>query len=150
MHLKLPPPLVLLLTLGGMYLLATYWPLWSFSFAGQQVIVLLLCLIGAILGLAGIVSFAKARTTVDPHRPKKATRLVTTGIYRFSRNPMYLSLAVLLIAAFFYLGTLSSLVMVPLFVFYINNFQIGPEEEVLSELFGDEYQQYCTQVRRWC
>ena len=150
MHLKLPPPLVLLITLGGMYFLATYWPLWSFSSAGQQVIVLILCLIAAILGLAGIVSFAKASTTVDPHRPKKATRLVTTGIYRFSRNPMYLSLAVLLIAAFFYLGTLSSLVMLPLFVFYMNNFQIEPEEEVLSELFGDEYHQYCTQVRRWC
>ena len=150
MHLKLPPPVVLLVALGGMYMLSTYWPIWTFSFIGQSLFVLLFCLLGALVGLAAIVSFAKARTTVDPHRPNKASMLVTSGIYRFSRNPMYLSLLLLLIAAFFYLSTLSALLMVPLFIFYINLFQIGPEEDVLEAMFGEEYRQYCEQVRRWC
>lgn len=150
MHLKLPPPVVLLVTLGGMYMLSIYWPIWSFSFFAQSLVVLLFCLLGALSGLAGIVSFARARTTVDPHRPHKASKLVTSGIYRFSRNPMYLGLLMLLIAAFFYLSALSGLIMVPLFIFYMNHFQIGPEEDALEAMFGEEYRQYCEQVRRWC
>lgn len=150
MYLKLPPPVVLLVMLGGMYTLSTYWPVWSFSFIGQTLVVLLFCLLGTLAGLAGVVSFAKARTTVDPHRPHKASKLVTSGIYRFSRNPMYLGLLMLLIAAFFYLSALSGLIVVPLFIVYMNNFQIGPEEDVLEAMFGEEYRQYCEQVRRWC
>ncbi|WP_299018021.1 isoprenylcysteine carboxylmethyltransferase family protein [uncultured Photobacterium sp.] len=150
MYLKLPPPVLLLVTLGGMYLLSVYWPLWVFSFIGQSAMIILLCLVGALLGLAGIVSFAKARTTVNPHNPHKTSKLVTSGIYRFSRNPMYLGLAIWLIAAFIYFSALSGIVMIPLFVFYMNNFQIGPEEDVLEAMFGDEYRQYCKAVRRWC
>lgn len=150
MYLKLPPPVVLLVTLGGMYLFLTYWPVWTFSFIGQSMLTLLFCLCGALIGLAGIVSFAKARTTVDPHNPHKASKLVTSGVYRFSRNPMYLGLVFWLVAAFFYFSALSSLIMLPLFIFYMNHFQIGPEEDVLEALFGEEYRQYCDQVRRWC
>ncbi|MGF1716266.1 isoprenylcysteine carboxylmethyltransferase family protein [Photobacterium chitinilyticum] len=150
MYLKLPPPALLLITIGGMYLLSIYWPIWTFSFWGQSMMALVCCLCGTLVGLAGIVSFAKVRTTVNPHNPHKASSLVTSGIYRFSRNPMYLGLVLLLIAAFLYLSTFSSLVMIPLFIFYMNNFQIGPEEDVLEALFGDEYRQYCEQVRRWC
>ncbi|MCW8328560.1 isoprenylcysteine carboxylmethyltransferase family protein [Photobacterium sp. SDRW27] len=150
MYLKLPPPVVLLVTLGGMYLFSYYWPIWTFSFFGQSMLVLLCCLFGTLIGLAGIVAFAKARTTVDPRKPDRTSRLVTSGVYRFSRNPMYLGLVFLLVAAFFYFSALSSVIMIPLFVFYMNNFQIGPEEDVLEALFGDEYRQYCEQVRRWC
>lgn len=150
MYLKLPPPVLLLLTLGGMYLFSIHWPVWHFSFWGQPMVALLFCLFGTLVGLAGIVSFAKARTTVNPHNPHKASCLVTSGVYRFSRNPMYLGLVMLLIAAFIYLSALSSLIMIPLFIFYMNNFQIGPEEDVLEALFGEEYRQYCDQVRRWC
>ncbi|MEJ2766376.1 isoprenylcysteine carboxylmethyltransferase family protein [Photobacterium sp. MCCC 1A19761] len=150
MHLKLPPPLLMLIALGTMYWLSEHMPLWRFSFWGQSAVTLLLCLGGTTVGLAGVVSFAKARTTVDPHRPKKTSTLVTGGIYRFSRNPMYLGLLLLLIAAFFYFSALSGVIIIPLFVLYMNNFQIGPEEGVLEHLFGDEYRRYCQQVRRWC
>ncbi|GAB3522841.1 methyltransferase family protein [Photobacterium alginatilyticum] len=150
MDLKLPPPVVLLITLGGMYLLSQYWPLWTFTFWGQFLLVLVFCLGGTLVGLAGVMSFAKERTTVDPRNPHKASSLVTSGIYRFSRNPMYLGLVLFLIAAFIYLSALSALVMIPLFIFYMNNFQIGPEEDVLEAIFGEEYRQYCEQVRRWC
>lgn len=150
MYLKLPPPLVLLVTLGGMYLLSVYWPLWVFSFTGQYALVWILGLIGSLPGLAGIVAFARARTTVNPHKPHKASRLVTSGIYRFSRNPMYLGLLVWLIAAFVYLSAISAVIMIPLFILYMNNFQIEPEEDVLEAMFGDEYREYCRKVRRWC
>ncbi|UTV29752.1 methyltransferase family protein [Photobacterium atrarenae] len=150
MHLKLPPPLLMLIALGGMYGLSEYWPLWRFSFWGQSAVVFLFCFIGTLIGLAGVVSFAKVRTTVDPHRPRKTSALVTSGIYRFSRNPMYLGLVLLLFAAFFYFSALSGLIMIPLFILYMNNFQIQPEEGVLETLFGDEYRRYCQKVRRWC
>lgn len=150
MHLKLPPPFLMLIALGGMYGLAEYWPLWRFSFWGQTAVILLLCLCATLVGLAGVVSFAKVRTTVNPHQPHKTSALVTSGIYRFSRNPMYLALVLLLFAAFFYFAALSGGIMIPLFIIYMNSFQIGPEEGVLETLFGDEYRRYCRQVRRWC
>ncbi|MGF1833162.1 methyltransferase family protein [Photobacterium sanguinicancri] len=150
MYLKLPPPLLMIITLGCMYLLSQFWPLWVFSFWGQQALVLVLSLSGALLGLSGVVSFARARTTVNPHKPKNTSRLVTEGIYQFSRNPMYLGLVLFLIAACLYLGAVSPCVMVFLFVGYMNHFQIEPEEDALKLKFGDEFTTYCQRVRRWC
>ncbi|EAS41432.1 isoprenylcysteine carboxylmethyltransferase family protein [Photobacterium profundum] len=150
MSLKLPPPLLLLLSLGGMYLLTMYWPLWVFVFPGQSFVVLISCFLGAILGLAGIVSFAKARTSIDPRKPQKASRLITSGIYRYSRNPMYLGLVLFQLAAVFYFGAISCFLMLGIFFFFMNNFQIEPEEEVLTAIFGDDYKKYCSEVRRWC
>ncbi|WP_199450491.1 methyltransferase family protein, partial [Vibrio harveyi] len=98
----------------------------------------------------GVVSFAKARTTINPHKPTNASNLVTSGIYQYSRNPMYLGLVFFLLAAWLYMSVLSPIVMVILFVLYMNHFQIEPEEEMLNLKFGDDYKQYCQQVRRWC
>ena len=150
MELRLPPPLVLLITLGCMYALARYWPLYTFSFLAQTLIVLVFCLLGAFLGLAAVWSFSKARTTIDPRFPNKTSKLVTSGIYRFSRNPMYLGLLCFLCAAFVYLSALSPLLMVGLFIFYMNHFQIAPEEAVLQAMFGEQFDHYCQRVRRWC
>ncbi|MDV5167818.1 isoprenylcysteine carboxylmethyltransferase family protein [Photobacterium rosenbergii] len=150
MELRLPPPLVLLITLGCMYALARYWPLYAFSFSAQTLIILVFCLLGTFLGLAAVWSFSKARTTIDPRLPNKTSKLVTSGIYRFSRNPMYLGLLCFLCAAFVYLSALSPLLMLGLFVFYMNNFQIAPEEAVLQAMFGEQFDQYCQRVRRWC
>jgi protein-S-isoprenylcysteine O-methyltransferase Ste14 len=110
---------------------------------------MVLSLLGGVFSLGGIVAFRRARTTVNPHRPAKATVLVTTGVYRVTRNPMYLGLVFLLVASTVYLSV-PLLLFGPLaFVLYIGRFQIRPEERVLAGLFGAEYSRYTSRVRRW-
>ncbi|MCE2595728.1 isoprenylcysteine carboxylmethyltransferase family protein [Motilimonas cestriensis] len=106
-------------------------------------------IIGLIFGLAGVQLFRRSDTTVNPMHPEQATKLVTTGVYQYSRNPMYLGLLACLLTWAFYLQTLSGFFAVPLFVLYMNQFQIKPEEMALTRLFGDEFTQYCQRVRRW-
>ena len=82
-------------------------------------------------------------------RPQNTSSLVTRGIYGFTRNPMYLGLALALLGWAAFLSAAWPLLGPPLFVAYVNIFQIRPEERVLSGLFGDEYTRYTRRVRRW-
>ena len=104
---------------------------------------------GATLLLAGAWGFRKSGTTVDPTRPGKASALVTTGVYRYTRNPMYLGFLLLLAGWAAFLSNGWSLLVLPLFVASMNRFQIGPEERVLAEMFGQEFEDYSNRVRRW-
>jgi protein-S-isoprenylcysteine O-methyltransferase Ste14 len=104
---------------------------------------------GVFCCLAGVYCFRRARTTVDPLHPHKASQLVTGGIYRVSRNPMYLGFAILLLAWAVLLASPWMLLGVPAFMLYIQRFQILPEERVLADLFGSEFATYCARVRRW-
>ena len=99
--------------------------------------------------LAGVYCFRRAHTTVDPLHPDKASRLVTGGIYRVSRNPMYLGMACLLTAWTIWLGALWPWLGPVAFVLYITRFQIRPEERMLTTLFGEAYTAYTQRVRRW-
>ncbi|WP_419238407.1 methyltransferase family protein [Photobacterium leiognathi subsp. mandapamensis] len=150
MSLRVPPPILLLLLILGMYLLSRFYPVMTFDFDGKSLFISMLCFIGVIPGFTAIIAFAKANTTIDPRYPQKTSRLVTTGIYRFTRNPMYLGLVFFLFAAAFYFSALSCFVVVPVFIWVMNNFQIEPEEAVLLAMFGEDYQHYCQTVRRWC
>ncbi|WP_318459735.1 methyltransferase family protein [Photobacterium leiognathi] len=150
MSLCVPPPILLLLSILGMYLLSRFYPVMTFDFDGKSLLISMLCFIGVIPGFTAIIAFAKANTTIDPRYPQKTSRLVTTGIYRFTRNPMYLGLVFFLFAAAFYFSALSCFVVVPVFIWVMNNFQIEPEEAVLLAMFGEDYQHYCQTVRRWC
>jgi protein-S-isoprenylcysteine O-methyltransferase Ste14 len=102
----------------------------------------------AILATA-VVGFRKARTTVDPMHPEAASAIVTSGIYRFTRNPMYLGFLLALIAWAVFLGNIVAALMPPLFVAYMNRFQIVPEERALVARFGVPYETYMRSVRRW-
>lgn len=150
MSLRVPPPILLLLSILGMYLLSRFYPVMTFDFDGKSLLISMLCFIGVIPGFTAIIAFAKANTTIDPRYPQKTSRLVTTGIYRLTRNPMYLGLVFFLFAAAFYFSALSCFVVVPVFIWVMNNFQIEPEEAVLLAMFGEDYQHYCQTVRRWC
>ncbi len=86
---------------------------------------------------------------MNPIKPGAASSLVSSGVYRFTRNPMYLGLSVTLLGWAMFLSNPLALLAVPLFVLYINRFQINPEERVLSSLFGAEYAAYKEKVRRW-
>lgn len=105
--------------------------------------------VGVLLDAIALLHFFRRRTTVNPLKPASAAALVTGGIFRFSRNPMYLGLATLLLAWAVYLGNLAALAGVALFVLYMNRFQIAPEERALEARFGAEYIAYRTRVRRW-
>ncbi|WP_230426855.1 methyltransferase family protein [Cupriavidus yeoncheonensis] len=104
---------------------------------------------GAAIGVSAMVSFLRAKTTMNPVRPDTASLLVTDGVFRFTRNPMYLSLLLYLLAWAVYLSNWLALLLLPLFVLYINRFQIAPEERMLSSLFDAQYVAYKGKVRRW-
>lgn len=93
--------------------------------------------------------FRKVGTTVHPLEPNKATYLVTDGVFRFSRNPMYLGLLLLLIGWAVWLGSASPWLVPPLFVIVLTLVQIIPEERALHQRFGEEYVSYQRSVSRW-
>ena len=98
---------------------------------------------------SGIIAFRRARTTIDPTRPEQASSLVRSGVYRITRNPMYVGLACLLVAWAVYLGSAWALLGPVAFVLYIGRFQIAPEERALEKVFGTQYADYRAKVRRW-
>ena len=113
------------------------------------IVAIVMALIGIGAGITGVWSFYKARTTINPIEPSEATHFVSGGIYKLSRNPMYVGLACCLVSWAIWLSYLLPWLGVLLFIAYMTRFQIIPEERVLRQKFGDEYQNYCLKVRRW-
>jgi protein-S-isoprenylcysteine O-methyltransferase Ste14 len=118
-------------------------------FSGQRELAVVLAVSGIALALAGVLSFRRTQTTVDPRYPERVNALVTAGVYRVSRNPMYLGMLLCLAALAVWLGNLLAVLILPLFVAYLSRFQIEPEERAIRTRFGDEYVDYCSRVRRW-
>jgi len=115
----------------------------------RWVALLLLLTAGAVVGVAGVRTFRRAQTTVNPYRPHATSTLVTSGVYRFTRNPMYLGLMLALAGWGIYLANVWSLLLGFAFVPFMNRFQIEPEERALKQTFGEEFRSYCRNVRRW-
>ncbi len=109
----------------------------------------LLGVVGILVAVAGVAAFYKARTTVNPHTPGKASLLVTRGIYAYSRNPMYTGLFALLLGWAVLQGGLLPLLLAFVFIPFMTRFQIVPEERVLRTLFGEDFERYQARVRRW-
>lgn len=145
---KVPPPVWTLLAFIVMYLLARYLPMYSLAFNYQMLMALCVGGAGVLIDLYAVALFIRAKTTVNPLKPS-ATQLVTSGMYQYSRNPMYLGMLLILAGLWLYLGKVSGLIVLPLFVMVINRLQIIPEERRLHQIFENDYQQYCQQVRRW-
>lgn len=99
--------------------------------------------------LAGVLSFRRMETTVNPLTPEATTTMVTSGIYRFSRNPMYLGFLFVLVGWAIHLSNLLGFAFLPLFVWYMNRFQILPEERALASKFYEVFTAYKRSVRRW-
>jgi len=149
MKLKIPPLVVTLLFALLMYLLAKYLPMGYFDFFGRYYLIYFLFLLALIIGIVSLFQFFKSKTSIDPLVPSKVSKLVTSGLYQYSRNPMYLALLLLFLAWCLYLGNVFNTLLAAGFVFYMNTFQIIPEEEVLVNKFGKEFQKYCVMARRW-
>ncbi|MGQ0510810.1 MAG: methyltransferase family protein [Betaproteobacteria bacterium] len=132
-----------------MWLLARALPEYRIPAPGATEAAILLAFLGAAIDVAGLLAFRKARTTINPLKPEKASSLVQSGIYRYTRNPMYLGMLVLLLAWTAYLAHPAAFAVLPLFVLYINRFQIEPEERAMAKLFGAQFDDYRNRVRRW-
>lgn len=149
MKLIIPPPLQAIICAGIMWLISEKFPEFSFSSALQQPLAISICIIGIGIDLFSVGLFARKKTTVSPFSPNKTEVLVTTGLYQYTRNPMYLGMAFILTGLAVWLGNYASFFMIPCFVAYITQLQIIPEEEILLEKFGEEYGEYMLRVRRW-
>jgi protein-S-isoprenylcysteine O-methyltransferase Ste14 len=149
LELKVPPPIVALLTGVAMWLVSPLGPSVDLPPRARAVCMGTIAVCGGALALAGSIAFRRARTTINPLRPTNASSLVTSGIYRFTRNPMYLGLFLVLIAWAVRLSTFWVFAGPLFFVVYIRRFQIAPEERALAAKFGKDYTDYTTRVRRW-
>jgi protein-S-isoprenylcysteine O-methyltransferase Ste14 len=149
LELKIPPPLVALFIAILMWLTPALAESVAIPLGLRRGVALALFCLGLSIAASGLAAFRRAGTTVNPVKASSASVLVSSGIYRFTRNPMYLGLSVALFAWAVFLSNPLALLFLPVFVTYINRFQIIPEERVLAELFGTEYSTYKQSVRRW-
>ena len=132
-----------------MYVLRWLIDLWNFDFEGQILSTVLVFIAGVVIVIVGGYQFRKASTTVNPLQLEKSSQLVTNGIYRFSRNPMYVGFLLILLAWTLFLGSAIAFLLLPVFLALITKVQILPEESMLEEIFGEEYINYKKRVRRW-
>ncbi|WP_312205756.1 methyltransferase family protein [Pseudomonas kuykendallii] len=147
---RIPPPLVATLFGLLMWLAARQLPgTLQLPIEWRIGLAMLVLIAGVAICLAGVLSFRHARTTVNPLKPETASALVCSGVYRYTRNPMYLGFATALLAWAIYLAWPPALLGVLGFVLYLNRFQIEPEERALAGLFGSDFEQYCSRVKRW-
>ena len=149
LELRIPPPLVALLVAGAMWGLAAVAPRLDMPAFPRHAAATAIALAGLACSLAGIAVFRRAHTTVNPMRPQTSSSLVVSGIYRVTRNPMYLGLVCVLVAWAGLLSSAWALLGPVAFVLYMNRFQIAPEERALAALFGADYAAYRASVRRW-
>jgi protein-S-isoprenylcysteine O-methyltransferase Ste14 len=149
LELKVPPPVVAFLVGAAMWFAAQQRVSLELPLAVRIVAFVVFALAGGATALAGNLEFKRAQTTINPFKPENSTALVTSGIFRFTRNPMYVGLTLVLLGWAAFLCSAWALVGPVIFVLYISRFQIAPEERVLSAKFGGTYTEYKAQVRRW-
>jgi len=149
LELKIPPPAVTALVAGMMWGISKVTPPLDVPGVIRVVVAVLFVLTGACISLAGVVAFRREKTTINPMKPETTSALITSGIYRFSRNPMYVGILFALLAWAVYLSSAWAMIGPVAFVLYINRFQIEPEERVLAGMFGAVYSDYKSAVRRW-
>lgn len=149
LELFFPPPVITLVSGLLMWLLAKLLPTLTIAWPYRTELGVVIILLGLTIGLSGVREVIKAKTTMNPKQPGDASRLVSSGIYHYSRNPMYLGMLFLLIAWLLYLSNPASIVGLLFYILYMTRFQIIPEERWLEEKFGPEFLAYKKQTRRW-
>lgn len=144
------PPLVQILAAGGLaWGLSEGLPVWQFDGALVTAGVWIASIAGAGFLAIALNIFRIHKTTLDPLNPSKAQKLVVSGLYRITRNPMYVGMAFLLLGWCLYLGDVIAFLAIALFVVSMNHLQIKAEESALQDNFGDDYLRYTQRVRRW-
>jgi protein-S-isoprenylcysteine O-methyltransferase Ste14 len=144
---KIPPPIVTLFFGLCIYLSRSYFPEFSFSILNS------LSTISFVLGITvfatAVSSFKRQNTTVNPISIEKASSLVVNGVFKYSRNPMYLGMLFILLGLTFKFNLIGGLLFTSIFMIFISIFQIKPEEAAMEKLFDQEWKDYIKNVRRW-
>jgi protein-S-isoprenylcysteine O-methyltransferase Ste14 len=131
-----------------MWLISRAVPPFHFDAPAHNWLAVVLVSAGFVTGISGVVIFRQAKTTVNPMKPH-ASSLVTWGVYAISRNPMYLGGLIMLLGWAIFLSNALAFLFLPIYILYINRFQIAPEERALTLLFGETYVAYQMRARRW-
>ena len=147
MKTKIPPPISAVLMIGLVYLSTLLFELVTFDYQG--VLSILLVIIGLACASPSFRLFSRHKTTISPFTPSETAVLLTEGMYRYSRNPMYLALLLLMISATIWFGSWLGILISLIFSFLMNFLQIISEEDALLKIFGEEYNEHKKKVRRW-
>jgi protein-S-isoprenylcysteine O-methyltransferase Ste14 len=148
LELKVPPPVVGVLVAAVMWWLAALPPHLAIPATVRLALTVAFVVAGLCFDVLGLLAFVRSRTTINPLRPGSTTALVTGGVYRVTRNPMYVGMALLLLAWAVHLSALWAFLGPVIFVAYLTRFQIVPEERILHRKFAD-FEAYASRVRRW-
>tara|TARA_B100000287_G_scaffold397077_1_gene413290 strand:- start:726 stop:1172 length:447 start_codon:yes stop_codon:yes gene_type:complete len=147
MKTKIPPPVVTLVSALLIFFSKELFP--SYAFDYQSMLSIGVFISGLMILVSAVSLFKKKETTVNPMSPEKASSLVVDGVFKYTRNPMYLGMSVVLLSISIQFNLIGGLLIVCLFVAYITIFQIIPEEEAMEENFGEEYLSFKKSTRRW-
>ncbi|WP_177166553.1 isoprenylcysteine carboxylmethyltransferase family protein [Nitrosomonas sp. Nm51] len=145
----IPPVLVWVVFALAMWFLSVSVPVLLLKTGPNIVFPVIMTAIGAFIILSCAVTFMRKKTTLNPMKPELATALIKTGLYQYSRNPIYLGFVIMLTGWSVYLNNVPAFILIAGFIFYMNRFQIEPEERSLSRIFGAEFELYKRTVRRW-
>lgn len=149
LELKLPPPLVALIVAGAMWELARVSSHLELTTFHRHAVAGVLFALGILCAISAMLAFLRWKTTINPTTPEAASALVRSGVFRISRNPMYLGMLIVLLGWAVLLAAPWSLLGPAVFYLYIQRFQILPEERALTARFGVEFERYRSAVRRW-
>ena len=149
LELKIPPPAIAVLVAAAMWALSRLTPSLQVPTGIRLLLAVAVALVGIGFSAAGVISFRRAKTTINPTKPQLTSSLVSSGIYTVTRNPMYVGLLFVLLALAIFLSSAWALLGPAAYFLYIGRFQIAPEERALTALFGAEYTAYLSKVRRW-
>jgi protein-S-isoprenylcysteine O-methyltransferase Ste14 len=149
LELKVPPLAFVLFIALLMWLVSWTVPQLGFDFPGRVLIAVAVALAGIIIAVLGVASFRQAKTTINPMKPESSSFLVVSGVYGFTRNPMYLGVLLILAGWAVFLSNLLAFLLLPAYVIYMNRFQIEPEERALGSKFPEKFAVYERRVRRW-
>ena len=147
MRTKIPPPIVTLIFGLVIYFSKSFFPIYRFNYSNN--ISLLFLIFGFITLITAVRSFKRHQTTINPLNPYQASSLVNSGIFGFTRNPMYLGMLLILMSISFKFNILGGILICFLFKIYITRFQIIPEEEAMEKIFKKDFVEYKKKVRRW-
>jgi len=147
MNNKIPPPIVTFICGLVIYFSKSFFN--QFFSYSNNIISLFLLILGLLVFLSAVKSFRRQKTTVNPLEPRQASSLVTSGIFKFSRNPMYLGMLIILLSISFKFNLIGGIITSIFFYIFITKFQIIPEEAAMNELFGNEFIVYSNKTRRW-
>lgn len=145
----IPPPIILIFYIALAYGIDWLSPFDLLLGEARLPVSIGLAVIGIGIAALGVLEFRKHRTTVNPHTINKATSLVTGGVFRLTRNPMYLGMLLILFGVVAWTQDIASILVLPALIITLNRLQIQPEEAAMRELFGQVYEDYCQRVRRW-